>query len=148
MTPHPMTSGFSIFFQRVRFGLLLGLLLSLLFLVFIFGIFRFPLLIISPLVGWVLYLVIPLLASLRTPSRALYRQKATGPEPGLETGGIGVLLNLLTGLIVFVIVSVKGLDQFLAGFAVLIFIGFILFHGVGLLLAALGGDLGKAMRKR
>ena len=148
MTPHPIRSRLSGFFQRVMFGMLLGLILSLLFILFIFGISSFQFLAISSLVGWVLYLVIPLLAGLRTTYQTLHPEEAPSLNVGLETGVVSVLLNILTGVIVLVIVLVKGSGRLLPLIESLIFLWFLLFHMVGLLLADLGGFLGRAMRKR
>ena len=146
MTPHPIRSRLAVFFQRVMFGILLGLILSLLF---IFGISSFQFLAISSLVGWVLYLVIPLFAGLRTTYQTLLTEEATGLNVGLEVGATSVILNILTGVIVLVIVLVKvPAGRLLPLIESLVFLWFILFHGVGLLLADLGGVLGRAIGKR
>lgn len=145
MTPHPTHSRLSVFFQRVIFGLLLGLILSLFF---IFSISSFQFLIISSLIGWVLYLMIPLFAGLLTTYPPFFVEEATGLNIGLEVGAISVLLNILTGVIILIIVFTQVSGRLLSLFESLIFIWFLFFHIVGLMLAALGGGLGRAIRKR
>jgi hypothetical protein len=63
MTSHLPRLGLCVFVQRVIFGMLLGGILSLFF---ILSVSSFQFLILSTLVGWVLYLGIPLVATLFT----------------------------------------------------------------------------------
>jgi hypothetical protein len=145
MTLHVLRLRLFTFLQRVIFGVLLGLILSL-FLIFSVSSFQF--LMISSLFGWVLYLVIPLLAGLLTTYRPFFAEEATGLNVGLEVGAISVLLNILTGIIILIIVFTRPSGRLLSMIESLIFVWFLFFHIIGLMLAALGGSLGRAMRKR
>ena len=136
------------FFQRMVFGVLLGLVLSLFFILLVFKLSYFQYLVIACLVGWVLYFGLPLLAGLLTTYRPIFAEEATGKNVGLEVGAICFIVNILAVLVIFIIVSTYTSGRLLPLIETMIFLVFLFFHIVGLFLAALGGSLGRAIRKR
>src|SRR5712691_10528215 len=129
MTLHLIRSRLFTFLQRTIFGALLGLILSL-FLIFSVSSFQF--LMISSLVGWVLYILIPLLPGLLTTYRPIFAEEATGINVGLEVGAISVILNILTGIIILIIVFTQTSGRLLSMIESLFFVLFLFFHIFGL----------------